>query len=161
MVWISRCWFSVAASSSSLISRERFWVSKFWRSISTRVLVSISLRILRRISISSVNFVRPSASNALSGLKNSRGVWSKPVSETVSSSSPFLVKSSVTACCTFWTNWVRCSCNSFMVSSAATERSASTNLPSISSFSSCGAMVRRPRVWAAAEIASRFGATRT
>ena len=51
----------------------------------------------------SVRRVRPSASKALLGLKNSMPVWSSCVSEAASSSRPFLVRSSATVSRTRWT----------------------------------------------------------
>ena len=109
----------------------------------------------------SVSRVRPSASNALEGLKNSMAVWSSWVSDTVSSSRPFWSRSAATTARTRLTYSPRFSCISSMVISAATVRSASTNLPSTSSFSISGCMVRWPRVWAAAAIASAAACTRT
>jgi len=58
---------------------------------------STSLRCFLRRSICSVSRVRPSASKALLGLKNSMLVWSSWVSDAASSSRPFLVRSSATA----------------------------------------------------------------
>jgi len=54
----------------------------------------------------------------------------------------------------------RFSCISSIVISAATERSASTNLPSSSSRSWSGCMVREPSVWAASATASGVALTR-
>ena len=96
--------------------------------------------IFLRRSICSVSRVRPSASKALDGLKNSIAVWSSWVSDTVSSSSPFCSRSAATTARTRFTYSPRFSCISSMVISAATVRSASTNLPSTSSFSVSGCM---------------------
>ena len=154
---ISRCCSKRAYSLSlSMVNFSRS-ASRFLLAIDTLVSCSISLRWRRRFSIASVNFVKPSASKALSGLKNSRPVWSSPVKETDSSSNPFFNKSSETTCCTFCTKSIRFSCNSSMAISAATERSASTNLPSTSSFSASGLVVFKPKVCAALAIASEVG----
>ena len=121
----------------------------------------MSLRIFLRRSICSVSRVRPSASKALDGLKYSMAVWSSWVSDTVSSSSPFCSRSAATTVRTRFTYSPRFSCISSMVISAATVRSASTNLPSISSRRASGCMVRWPSVWAAAAMASSDAWTRT
>ena len=122
---------------------------------------SMSFRIFLRRSICSVRRVRPSASKALDGLKNSMAVWSNWVSDTASSSSPFWSRSAATTLFTRLTYSPRFSCISSMVISAATVRSASTNLPSTSSFSVSGSSVRWPSVWAAAAMASIVACTRT
>ncbi len=143
-------------------------MSSAWRSVSrfllrTWIMVScsMSLRIFLRRSICSVSRVRPSASKALDGLKNSIAVWSSWVSETASSSSPFCRRSAATTPFTRLTYSPRFSCSSSIVISAATVRSASTNLPSTSSFSVSGSSVRWPRVWAAEAMASGPACTRT
>ena len=64
--------------------------SRFWSRIRSSVPCSMSLRILRRLSIASMSAVRPSASKAFEGLKNSISVWSMSRIATLSSSSPFL-----------------------------------------------------------------------
>ena len=157
----SRSCSSRAYSVSRLISKLFCAASRFLVSIWTRVSCSMSLRSFLRASICSVSLVRPSASKALLALKCSIEVWSRPVSETDSSSRPFMARSLELTCCTFWTKSARCSCSSFMVMPAATERSASTNLPSTRSLSISGCMVRWPSVCAAMAIASLSGFTRT
>ena len=72
-----------------------------------------------------------------------------------------IAKSLDDTCCTFWTKSARCSCSSFIVMPAATERSASTNLPSTRSFRASGTIVRWPNVCAAMAMASASGFTRT
>ncbi len=89
----------------------------------------MSLRTFLRRSIWSVSRVRPSASKAFDGLKNSIAVWSSWVSDTVSSSRPFCSRSAATTPRTRFTYSPRFSCISSIVISAATVRSASTNLP--------------------------------
>ena len=136
-------------------------MSSAWRSVSRFLLriwiivsCSMSFRFFLRVSIVSVSRVRPSASKAFDGLKNSIAVWSSWVSDTVSSSRPFCSRSAAAAARTRFTYSPRFSCISSIVISAATVRSASTNLPSTSSFSISGCMVRWPSVCAAAAIAS-------
>ena len=143
-------------------------MSRAWRSVSrfllrTWIMVScsMSLRIFLRRSICSVSRVRPSASKAFDGLKNSMPVWSSWVSDTVSSSRPFWSRSAAAALFTRLTYSPRFSCISSMVISAATVRRASTNLPSTSSFRVSGSSVRWPSVWAAAAMASTPAWTRT
>ena len=63
------------------MSSESFSVSRFLLRIWIIVSCSMSLRIFLRRSICSVSRVRPSASKALDGLKNSMAVWSSWVSE--------------------------------------------------------------------------------
>ncbi len=121
----------------------------------------MSFRFFFRDSMVSVRRVRPSASKALEGLKNSIAVWSSWVSDTVSSSRPFCRRSAAAAARTRFTYSPRFSCISSMVISAATVRSASTNLPSTSSFRLSGCVVRWPSVCAAAAIASEAACTRT
>ena len=158
---ISRSCSNLAYSSSRKILRRVRSASKFFVLIAKSVSCSISLRFLRRTSMVSVSLVKPSASNAFCGLKNSNAVWSKPVRETVSSSKPFLNKSSDTTCCTFCTKSTRFSCNSSIAISAATARKESTNLPSTNSFNCSGDMVFMPNVWAAVAMLSAVGLTRT
>ena len=136
-------------------------VSRFLLRIWIMVSCSMSLRIFLRRSICSVSRVRPSASKAFDGLKNSMPVWSNWVSDTASSSSPFCSRSAATTACTRLTYSPRFSCISSMVISAATVRSASTNLPSTSSLSVSGSSVRWPSVWAAEAMASAPACTRT
>jgi len=162
-IWAARL-ISISLSCFSLAYSSSFIISSFWRSasrfllaIATSVSCSISFLFLRRSSIFSVSFVKPSASNALSGLKWALLVWSNPVNETVSSSRPFLRRSSVTTCWTFWTKSTRCSWSSSIAISAATARRASTNLPSTSVFNSSGFMVLSPNVWAELAMASTVG----
>ena len=158
---ISRSWSSFAYSSSRRICRRLRSVSRFLLRMAKSVSCSMSLRFLRRTSMVSVKRVRPSASKAFCGLKNSNAVWSKPVSDTVSSSKPFLYKSSDTTCCTFCTKSTRFSCSSSMAISAATARRLSTNLPSTNSFNCSGDMVFIPSVCAAVAMLSEVGFTRT
>ena len=143
-------------------------MSSAWRSVSRFLLriwiivsCSMSFRTFLRRSICSVSCVRPSASNAFDGLKNSIAVWSSWVSDTVSSSSPFCSRSAATTWRTRFTYSPRFSCISSIVISAATVRSASTNLPSTSSPSASGCIVRWPSVCAAAAIESTAACTRT
>src|SRR6185369_9289086 len=150
-----------AYSPSRSISSESFSASRFLLRIAIRVSCSTSFRCFLRCSLVSVRRVRPSASNALLGLKNSIEVWSSCVSDTDSSSRPFFVRSSAAASRTRRTYAPRFSWSSSIVISAAAVRSASTNLPSTSSFSCSGSIVRRPSVCAAAATASGRAATRT
>ena len=123
---------------------------------------SMSLRIFLRRSICSVSRVRPSASKALEGLKNSMLVWSRLVSETDLQLQPVLQQILGRPPAAPASRIRRASrAVSSMVISAATERSASTNLPSISSLRASGCMVRWPRVWAALAMASGVAWTRT
>ena len=69
-------------SRSRSMSRDCFSASRFLLRIWIIVSCSMSLRIFLRRSICSVSRVRPSASKALEGLKNSMVVWSSSVSET-------------------------------------------------------------------------------
>ena len=78
-------------------------VSRFLLRIWIIVSCSMSLRVFLRRSICSVSRVRPSASKALDGLKNSIAVWSSCVSDTVSSSSPFCSRSAATTARTRFT----------------------------------------------------------
>ncbi len=91
----SRSCSSRAYSPSRSISSTRRWVSRFWLRMSTSVCCSISLRILRRVSMDWVRAVRPSASKAFEGSKNSRLVWSRSTMATDSSSSPFAARDSI------------------------------------------------------------------
>ena len=88
----SRSCSSRASSLSRSISSACFSASR----LRVRILIiescSMSLRSLRRASISSIRWVRPSASNRFEGLKNSRSVWSRSVIATDSSSSPFCAR---------------------------------------------------------------------
>ncbi len=140
---------------SASFSDSRF-LFRIWIIVSC----SMSFRIFLRRSISSVSWVRPSASNALEGLKNSMLVWSRLVSETDSSSRPFLSRSSATAARTRFMYSPRFSCICSIVISAATARRASTNLPSSSSRSWSGCIVRVPSVWAASATAPGVAFTR-
>ena len=153
----SRSCASLAYSVSRSISCFCCSASRFLRRTRTSVSCSMSLRFLRRSSISWVSLVRPSASKALSGLKKSRLVWSRPVSETLSSSRPFISRFSDTAACIFCTKETRFSCRSSIAISATTARRASTNLPSTSSLSAEGPIVRMPSVCAALAIDSWVG----
>ena len=76
-----RSWLRRALSASRSMSSESFSVSRFLLRIWIIVSCSMSLRIFLRRSICSVSRVRPSASKALDGLKNSMAVWSSWVSE--------------------------------------------------------------------------------
>ena len=125
-----------------VISSLRCSASRFFSRTAISVSCSISLRSLRRRSVSCVSFTRPSASKAFFSLKCSLSVWFRLVSETLSSSRPFLVRSSATVFCTPWTNFSRWSCSSCMVMVAAVDRNASTNLSSVSSDSSEMLLVR-------------------
>ena len=85
-------------------------MSSAWRSVSRFLLriwiivsCSMSLRFFLRVSMVSVSRVRPSASKALEGLKNSIAVWSSWVSDTVSSSRPFCSRSAATTARTRFT----------------------------------------------------------
>ena len=64
------------ASASRSISSDSFSASRFLFRIWIIVSCSMSLRIFLRRSICSVSWVRPSASKAFDGLKNSILVWS-------------------------------------------------------------------------------------
>jgi hypothetical protein len=121
----------------------------------------MSLRNLRRDSMSSMSLVKPSASKRFDGLKNSRSVWSRSVIATDSSSSPFCARPSSADALTRETYSPRRSCISTIVISDATERSAETNLPERSASRSATFMVRRPSVAAAMVTASGVGGTRT
>ena len=90
----SRSCSSRAYSVSRSISKTFFCASRFWLRISTSVRCSISLRILRRVSINSVSWVRPSASKAFDGSKYSRLVWSRSTMATFSSSRPLAASAS-------------------------------------------------------------------
>ncbi|CSH75845.1 Uncharacterised protein [Shigella sonnei] len=94
------CCSRVMKASCCSISRRRESASRFFSLMATSTSCSTSLRSRRRRSVSWVRRVRPSASKALSGLKCTRAVWLKLVSDTLSSSRPFLDKSSATV---FWT----------------------------------------------------------
>jgi len=157
----SRSCIRRACSASRSMSRASFSASRFLVRIEIIVSCSISLRCFLRRSICSVSRVRPSASNALLGLKNSMPVWSSWVSEAASSSRPFFSRSSATDPRTRRTYSPRFSCRSSMVVSAATVRRASTNLPSSSSRSFSGSSVRVPRVCAASATACALACTRT
>ena len=132
---ISRCCDRRACSLSRSISSDSFSASRFLLRMAISVSCSTSLRCFLRCSICSVNRVKPSASKALLGLKNSMPVWSSCVSDAASSSRPLLVRSSATASRTRFTYAPRFSCSSSIVISAAAVRSASTNLPSTNSLS--------------------------
>jgi len=71
---MSCSWARRANSPSRSMSSDLRWASRFWARISICVRCSISLRIRRRVSMVSVNWVRPSASKALELSKNSRWV---------------------------------------------------------------------------------------
>src|SRR5688572_13023645 len=88
-------------------------------------------------------------------------VWSMRVNDTLSSSRPFLSRSSLTAFCTPWMKSWRLSSSSCVVSVTAATRSASTNLSSTSCESCSGSMVRTPSVCAALAMPSLVGTTRT
>ena len=143
-------------------------MSRAWRSVSRFLLriwiivsCSMSLRFFLRVSMVSVSRVRPSASKALEGLKNSMAVWSSWVRDTVSSSRPFCERSADTT-----------AAHALDVVAAllvhllhghlgghgaqGIDELALHHSPSIS-----GCMVRWPKVWAAAAIASAAAWTRT
>ena len=86
----SRCCVRRAYSLSRSMSSDSFSASRFLLRIWISVSCSMSLRFFLRCSICSVSRVRPSASKALLGLKNSIAVWSSCVSDADSSSRPFL-----------------------------------------------------------------------
>ena len=166
-----RCPARMASISRSWSSRERSLSRSSWsvscsasrlrERIATIALCSMSLRALRRVSISSMRRVRPSASKRFAGLKNSSMVWSRPVIATDSSSRPFGVSTSAARIPTAEMKSPRFSWISSRVISVATERSALTNLPARRSASRSASRVRRPRVDAAAATAPGFWTTRT
>ena len=94
---ISRSCSSRADSLSRSISSACFSASRFRARIWIIASCSISLRSLRRSSISRISAVKPSASNRFDGLKNSRLVWSISRIATLSSSSPFFSRSTCAA----------------------------------------------------------------
>src|SRR5688572_13937783 len=83
------------------------------------------------------------------------------VRDTLSSSRPFLSRSSLTAFCTPWMKSWRLSSSSCIVIATAAARRASTNLSSTSCESCSGSMVRTPSVCAAFAMPSLVGTTRT
>ncbi len=89
----------------------------------------MSFLIFLRRSISSVSWVRPSASKAF-GVEELHVGLVEAVSETDSSSSPFWASDCSTPWRTRLTNSPRFSCISSMVISAGTARNASTKRPS-------------------------------
>ena len=91
----SRSWLRRAYSDSRSMSNTWRCASRFWVRIATSVSCSMLLRILRRFSMDCVSSVRPSASKALDGSKNSRRVWSRSTSATDSSSSPLAASDSL------------------------------------------------------------------
>ena len=97
---MSRCCSRRAASVSRSISSARRSASRLRLRILIIESCSMSLRSLRRSSMSSISRVRPSASKRLEGLKNSRSVWSRSVMATDSSSRPFCASASAAAALT-------------------------------------------------------------
>ena len=93
---ISRSCFNRANSRCLSISSAFCSVSKFLLRILMVVSCSISLRFFLRVSICSVNWVRPSASNTLEGLKTSKLAWSRLVRDTASSTKPVSLNDSAT-----------------------------------------------------------------
>ena len=157
----SRSWSSRELSLSRSICSVSFSASRLRERIATIEVCSMSLRALRRVSISSMSRVSPSASKRFAGLKNSSMVWSRPVIATDSSSRPFGVSTSAARTPTSEMKSPRFSWISSRVIWVATERSALTNFPERRSASRSGSRVRRPRVDAAAATASRSWTTRT
>ena len=157
----SRCWFNRAVSLSRSMSSACRSASRLRVRIRIIDSCSMSLRSLRRDSISWISCVRPCASKRLDGLKYSRSVWSRSVIATDSSSRPFCARPSAAACFTRVTYSPRCSCISSIDISDAIERSAETNLPESSACRRSCSMVRRPSVAAAIDTASVVGFTRT
>jgi hypothetical protein len=111
--------------------------------------------------MTSASLRMPTALKALFSSSALNGVWSSAVSDTVSSSSPLRASDSTRPSRTSATKRPRFSCSSSIVKRAATERSASTSLPSISSRSLAASKVRLPRVCAARAMPSSVGITET
>ena len=158
---ICSTWAISASCSSRSICSFRLVASMAARRTDTSASASISARSFFDFAMTSASLRMPTALKALLSSSAEKGVWSKPVNETESSSRPLLAIESARLSRTSETKALRFSCSSSIVKRAATERSESTSLPSISSRSWSGLNVRLPRVCAAREMPSVLGTTET
>ena len=98
---------------------------------------------------------------ALFSSSASNGVWSSAVSDTDSSSSPFLMRSLATAFETSWTKFERFSCSSSMVMRGRDRAQAVDELALDHLAQLVASKVRSPSVWAARLMPSSEAATET